>query len=85
MNLLTAHPVAVGAAALYVFSAAVDALPNPEAVRTLSLKALAYQWLFGFTHTLLNNAEAAVRAKYPNFALGSGSQNPTKGKDGVTV
>lgn len=71
LQLVMDHPLIVAAGFGYVASAAVTALPDPELVKDVPMRQLVYQWLFVFTHTLLNNIEAAMRAKYPqaNFGL----------------
>lgn len=49
-TLIKAHPYAATTIAYWVFSAAIDALPD-----TKDTSGLFYQWLYKFLHTLAGN------------------------------
>lgn len=57
-----AHPVYLGIAVYWVYSAAVSALPAPD-----SADGKGYNWLYKFLHTIAGNISAAFGSKIPGI------------------
>lgn len=56
---INAHPTTWALGAAYLFTAAINALPEPGSNKAVGV--LLYQWLFDFLHVLSNR----VVQKYP--------------------
>lgn len=84
LQFVAAHQLGIVLALLYVGSAAVSALPAPGADQPFG--RMLYQWLFCFTHTLMNNVEQAAKAKYPQLNLGGppAHSDPTPAPKGAS-
>ena len=60
MNWIISHQAILGAAGVWVLSAAISNMPEPD---TTSSKA--YRWLYGFLHTAAGNLDKLGSAMKP--------------------
>lgn len=60
-SIFLAHPFWSGVGALWVFSAAVSAMPEPNG------SGNGYKWLYGFLHGLSANLKMAFGSKVPGL------------------